>query len=346
MVAGPRRLRKVPTLLVMGRGPVWCMRAGMLVLVVALALAVLPARGASAAAPSRPRVAALRGIALGDSFSSGVGALPAQTTCGRSWQVWSAKAFRSPLLLPSFYSPVSYTQAACAGTIVRMVMESQVPEVNETHNVATLTIGLNDIGFTGIIGRCVGGACPPNVFSVFASSNGTMNWALLESNFVGLYTAIRERMAVDGHLYVLTYPIFFGVSDRNCNGFTRIEQEAFNALVTRLDDTIVRSVERVNSTMRAPRPGNVHVIDWRIPQNQRIIGGYVVPAGYRGAGTRFDTYDDQAFGMCNTQGNEPSVQGVNGVFFGNSFHPTPTAYSRMALRLLGSIRTFQPPVTG
>lgn len=305
--------------------------------------AVVDTLPAGAATPP-PTVSTLNIVALGDSFSSGVGALTAQTTCGRSIQTWSARALLSPYLLGGLpYTRGTYNLLACAGTTSAMVLANQVPFVNSTQNVATLTVGGNDIGFTGLVAGCVGGVCPSNVFSLFASSNGTLNWALLETRLTELYVAIRNRMAVDGHLYVATYPIPFGVSARNCNGFTTAEQRAANALVTRLDDSIVRAIRQANASMTGARHGNVHVVEWRPPLTQRIVGGYTVPAGYFGAGRTYDTYDDPTFGMCNTLGNGPSMQGVVLTFFGNSFHPSVASYGRVAGRLSLAIRTFQPP---
>lgn len=309
-----------------------------------MALGVLLAAVPVLAAPAGAAVSTMNMVALGDSFSSGVGTLTTPSTCGRSPEAWANKAFTSPLLIAgSRYVRGTFSFLACSGATIASVTQSQVPSVTASQNVATVSVGGNDIGFSTVLMRCLGGRCPGSVFAVMASADATLDWWLLQNRLATLYRSIRARMAVDGHLYVMTYPIPFGVSSTTCNGFSTDEQRAANALITRLDDTIGRAVALANATMVAGRAGNVHVVEWRPPAAQRIIGGYTVPAGNYGAGRTFDTYDDPTFGMCNTLGNRPNVQGISLANLGNSFHPSAPGYLRAALRLFQALWYHQPP---
>lgn len=289
-------------------------------------------------------VSSVRMVALGDSFSSGVGALTSWTTCGRSSEAWAPKAFSSPLLMAgSRYQRSGFSMLACAGATTATIARDQVPLVSSTDNVATLTAGGNDIGFSSLVMRCLGGSCPGNVFAVMATADASLDWWGLENRLAALYRSIRARMAMDGHLYVMTYPIPFAVSPVVCNGFTTAEQRAANALTTRLDDTIVRAVSLANRTMTAGRQGNVHVVEWRPQLSQRVANGYTVPSGYYGAGRTFDTYDDPTTGMCNSAGYRPNIQGISFALIGNSFHPSVPGYQRAALKLFQSLWYHQPP---
>jgi len=307
-------------------------------LIVALALTIcagvlLPPVAAGASTGFEPRVTHLNGIALGDSYSAGVGAGTSTGGCGRTDQSWAEKAFRSNAYMArSLYLPGDFTQAACGGATISSVTATQLSSITKAHDVATITVGGNDIGFAPRVVACMVGTCPPKSLGIQLESG---SWFELRSKLTELYIQIRSRMAQWGHLYVMTYPVFFGVDTQTCAGFTTAEQAAANAMVTKLDDVIVNAVADANR-----RLGGffelVHIVDWRPNPALRIRNGYTVPVGAPGYGTKFDTFVDRDFGVCNTKGNVPTVSAA-------TWHPTAQGYFRAAGRFFTALRFNQPP---
>lgn len=217
-----------------------------------------------------------------------------------------------------------------------------------SHTVAAITIGGNDIGFAPKLKGYYFGRCGPDTFSLQADvRGGTQTWNQVYDCLASTYVAIRRRMNFRGHLYVLTYPIPFSRQSGSCNGLDATEQNAANALVTRLDDTIYHAVRRANDLLGsgpAKRPGNVHFVDWRT--GTRINGDYTIPSGYIGAGGRFATFVSPD-GLCNTQGRSPFINGYSASAsavnpLGNSFHPKSNGYWHGAQILAAAVRKFQP----
>ena len=302
------------------------------VLATTAVVAAVPA-GAGQAASFDPRVTQLDGISLGDSYSAGVGAGTSNGVCGRTDQSWSEKAFRSQSYMAgSLYLPGLYTQAACGGATIAGVIAEQLSSISTANDVASITVGGNDIGFAPRVVACVLGTCPSKALGI-QPETGT--WFELRARLTALYMKIRSRMAQGGHLYVMTYPVFFGVDAATCAGFTTEEQAAANAMVTKLDDVIANAVVDANRRLGGFLD-QVHLVDWRPNPALRIRKGYTVPEGVPGAGTRYDTFVDHDFGVCNTKGNVPTVSAA-------TWHPTAKGYFRGAGRFFTALRTFQPP---
>ncbi len=118
----------------------------------ALAIAVLtgvPTAGAAASA---------RYVALGDSYSSGVGAGNYDSSSGGCER--SANAY--PERWADSDAPASFTSVACAGATTSDVLSSQVSALNASTTLVSITIGGNDARFSRIMETCVlesGSAC-------------------------------------------------------------------------------------------------------------------------------------------------------------------------------------------
>lgn len=99
------------------------------------------------AAPLPAQVTAQRYDALGDSFAAGVG-LPsksdgASAECGRSNVSY-------PELLNGLPTLKKMDFVACTGATVATVLSDQLPAVDASTRTVTLTIGGNDVGFSGL----------------------------------------------------------------------------------------------------------------------------------------------------------------------------------------------------
>jgi hypothetical protein len=303
--------------------------------------------GASEAQAATARVSVLRMVALGDSYSAGVGVGAVGFGCDRDGLAYAPRARND--LLPASYRIDRFAFVACSGAKTSDVLATQLGAISSTDSVASITIGGNDIGFGPKISGCAFGSCGPDTYGLQADvRGGTQTWSGLFNKLVNVYVSIRRRMAATGHLYVLSYPIPFSRdSTSSCSGFTATEQNAANALVTRLDDTIYNATGRAAEVLRSQhgRPANVRFVDWRT--GTRITNGYTIPKGWPGAGQQFATFKSPD-GLCNTRGRSAFINGYVAAFpaggnpLGNSFHPKSNGYWKAATLLQASIRRYQP----
>jgi lysophospholipase L1-like esterase len=300
----------------------------------AVPLVALSIVQAIAAAPASAG-STLNVLSLGDSYSAGVGLGSVTAGCDRNRGAYAIRAAKQ--ILKNTH-PLAYLgQGACSGAKSQDVMSNQVRFVNSSTNVVAMTVGGNDIGFGPKVKGCYFGRCGPDTFSLQADVNGgTQTWDAVYGKLVSLYVSIRQRMAPNGHLYVVTYPIPFArQTSSRCQGLDPDEQNAANALVTRLDDTIYTAVDQANR-----QRGNVHFVEWRT--GTRVNGGYSIPGGYTGAGQSFATFVTPD-GLCNNQGRRPFINGyVRSTNAGNSFHPNSTGYWNGAVALATAVNAFQP----
>jgi lysophospholipase L1-like esterase len=158
---------------------------------VAMTAAVTPAQAATPGGSTY--------VALGDSYSSGVGAPPyseASTTC-----LQSPKAY-APLYAAA--GPVrSFTFAACSGARTANVLASQLTDLGLGTRLVTITIGGNDSGFSSVINACVGSTEANCVAAVAASKQ--FSQTELADRLDSTYRQIRTRAPL-ARLVVLGYP--------------------------------------------------------------------------------------------------------------------------------------------
>jgi len=111
-----------------------------------LAAAILAAAGAAlslitAAAPASAAPAGVRYIALGDSYSSGLGAgfmISSSGACDRSTKAYSR-------LWDLAHRPAAYRSVACAGATTTTVISSQLSALSASTTLVSITVGGNYI---------------------------------------------------------------------------------------------------------------------------------------------------------------------------------------------------------
>ena len=122
------------------------------------------------AALAAPAVAASADnyVALGDSYSSGVGtnSYTLSSSCKRS-------TYSYPYLLAQQRPNTSLNFVACSGATTTDVMNNQISAVNSTTNIVTVTIGGNDLGFASIISKCIQLNCNATLNSTRTSADTT-----------------------------------------------------------------------------------------------------------------------------------------------------------------------------
>ena len=97
------------------------------------------------------RTAAVHYVALGDSYSSGVGAgsyISASGNCERSTDAY-------PEQWAGSHSPASFVSVACSGATTADVLSSQVSALSTSTTLVSITIGGNDAGFSSVMETCV-----------------------------------------------------------------------------------------------------------------------------------------------------------------------------------------------
>ena len=168
-------------------------------------------------------------VALGDSYSSGVGtnSYTLSSSCLRG-------VYAYPYLVSQQRPNTSLNFVACSGATTTSLMSSQIQAVNSGTNIVTVTIGGNDIGFASLLTQCTLGDCLPGLASTTNALPGSLN-----SKLDTVYTAIKNQAAAGAQVVVLGYPRLF--SSAGCLGTTGIssaERTSGNALADKLDQTI------------------------------------------------------------------------------------------------------------
>ncbi len=167
---------------------------------------VLLALTATAPAAAAPRAADVDYVALGDSFSSGVGA-PGQT----------GSCSRSPLAYPGLYAaatdPATYRSAACGGATTGTLRSSQLSALSTATDLVSLTIGGNDVGFAPTVLTCTLSSDSGCTAAVDAALEllDTQIPAALDAT----YADIRAR-APAATVVVLGYPLLFDETAPTC----------------------------------------------------------------------------------------------------------------------------------
>lgn len=169
-----------------------------------------------------------RYVALGDSFSSGVGtgSYTLSSSCRRG-------VYAYPWLVAQQRANTSLTFVACSGAATSDVMASQIQSVTADTDIVTITIGGNDIGFADLIVQCTLSDCSARLDSTRASLP-----SFLPPRLDTVYAAIKSQ-APTARVVVLGYPRMF--SSAGCFGtlgITSTERTKANQLADALDQVI------------------------------------------------------------------------------------------------------------
>ncbi|MDF6043910.1 SGNH/GDSL hydrolase family protein [Streptomyces sp. JH14] len=186
-----------------------------------LVLAAVVALGMAQPASAASTAAAGGYVALGDSYSSGVGSgsyLSDSGDCHRS-----TKAY--PYLWAVQNSPSSFAFVACSGATTSSVASGQLGALSSSTTLVSVTAGGNDVGFADVMEDCVLYSEATCVSSVNAAVSQMQN--SLPSRLGSLYGSIRSR-APQARVVVLGYPRFYRL-DGNCiAGLSETERSAIN----------------------------------------------------------------------------------------------------------------------
>ncbi len=173
----------------------------------------------------------LRYAALGDSYSSGVGAgsyLSGSASCERS-----SKAY--PYLWARAHSPASFAFVACSGAKTTDVRANQLGALSDSTTLVSITIGGNDLGFATVMEDCNLHGTTRCVDEINAAENVARTQ--LPGWLGTLYTEIRAH-APNAHVVVLGYPRFYDLSAWYCPGLSGTSRAKINEGADVLDSVI------------------------------------------------------------------------------------------------------------
>ncbi|MFI5892541.1 SGNH/GDSL hydrolase family protein [Actinoplanes sp. NPDC051513] len=171
-------------------------------------------------------------VALGDSYSSGVGA-PGQ----------AGLCLQSPNGYPGQWvsrnTPKSFTNLSCGGAVTGDVRSLQVPLIPGGTDLISITIGGNDAGFAPTVLSCQvssDAACARTVADAEADIRAT-----LPGKLDATYAAIKAK-APQAKVVVLGYPLLFDTSSSSCGltGMSLAKRRVLNDGAKVLDDLIAQ----------------------------------------------------------------------------------------------------------
>jgi lysophospholipase L1-like esterase len=204
----------------------------------AVVLAVLATIAGCCVALASPAAAAgARYVALGDSYSSGVGS--------GSYTGDSGNCLRSTLaysqLWANSHAPASYVSVACSGAKTTDVSANQLSALSATTTLVTITIGGNDVNFSGVMEDCVLYSTSTCVSEVNTAENQarTALPGLLDT----VYNGIRAH-APNARVVVLDYPRFYDVGVWYCVGLSDTARSKINEGADVLDGVISSAASR------------------------------------------------------------------------------------------------------
>jgi lysophospholipase L1-like esterase len=191
---------------------------------------------------------AVRYVALGDSYASGVGAGgydPASGLCFRS-----ANAY--PALWAAAHQPASFTFAACSGATTGTVQASQLSAVSSATTLVSITVGGNDVGFSTVLETCLLSATARCVSAVTAAEGEIAG--VLPGELDGVLQAIASA-APAARVVVLGYPDLYDLSRSiGCFGLSNTDRADLNHAADQLDSQLQAAAARHRDVFADVRP--------------------------------------------------------------------------------------------
>lgn len=184
------------------------------------------ALGATLAMAAPAQAASVNYVALGDSYSSGVGAGGESGDCLQSANAYSA-------LWASANSPASYTTVACSGATTDDVNGSQLSALSSSTTLVSITIGGNDVGFANIMTTCALQGTDACVAAVDSAEDTARN--AMPGKLDTTYDNIRAH-APNAHVVVLSYPVFYELGTSGCIGLSETSRAKIDEGINLLDD--------------------------------------------------------------------------------------------------------------
>jgi len=195
-----------------------------------------------AASPAANAAPAANYVALGDSYSSGVGAgdyISSSGSCDRSTNAY-------PEQWADANHPASFVSEACSNATTASVVSGQLSALSSRTTLVSITIGGNDAGFSNVMETCV-----------FSSTSTCVNAVKTAEAFVADQLPARldstlQTIAADApnaKVVVLGYPDLYDLSNSgSCIGLSTQDRAALNQGADDLDNALQAAAEANNDT--------------------------------------------------------------------------------------------------
>lgn len=171
-------------------------------------------------------------VALGDSYSSGVGTrtyISDGTSCQRS-------VYAYPSLVASARG-YALDLRACSGATTADVTSGQLGSLSPSTSYVTISVGGNDAGFSSVITTCAQPAWLSDCSGAISKARSTIT-GVLPGRLATLYAAIRVK-APGARVDVVGYPRLFDGQDCNAlTWFSPTEESQLNATADLLDSVL------------------------------------------------------------------------------------------------------------
>ncbi len=168
-------------------------------------------------------------VALGDSYSSGLGAgsyISSSGSCDRSTDAY-------PEQWAAAHGPASFVSAACAGATTADVLSGQVSALTASTTLVSITIGGNDAGFSSVMETCVLSSTSSCLKAVATAE------AFVASQLPGRLDQTLTTIGTDAPhatVVVLGYPELYDLSKSGtCLGLSTQDRTALNQGADALD---------------------------------------------------------------------------------------------------------------
>ena len=205
-------------------------------------------------------------VAMGDSYSSGLGAGNySGGSCDRSSHAYAQ-------LWATANAPASFAFVACSGATTTDVINNQLSALSSATTLVSITIGGNDVGFSHVMITCVLGStstCVNAVNQAEAQARSQLSGALST-----LFGDISAR-APNARVVVMGYPEFYDLSrSPGCIGLSTTDRTALDGGADVLDSVIQAAATRrprfVYAEIRPAFGGHeicdsaswLHSVDW------------------------------------------------------------------------------------
>ncbi|MEU1276398.1 SGNH/GDSL hydrolase family protein [Streptomyces sp. NPDC005799] len=176
-------------------------------------------------------------MALGDSYSSGVGAGDYDAndaSCKRSANAYSQRWIKEF----SEEAVAKFAFVACSGATTAEVESRQLSSLSAETTMVTMSIGGNDVGFSPVVGQCL----LTNLFSenaciASALTAGALAERIMPGRLDALYKKIKDR-APNARVFILGYPHIFQVGNCGTFGLGHLARTAINHSTSALNGVI------------------------------------------------------------------------------------------------------------
>jgi lysophospholipase L1-like esterase len=177
------------------------------------------------------KAATVNYVALGDSYSAGVGAgdyYSSSGSCDRSPNAY-------PALWAAAHSPASFAFVACSGAKTTDVINNQLSALSASTTLVSITIGGNDAGFSSVMETCVLDSTSSCLSAVSQAE------AFVQNQLPALLNTMLADIRADApsaRIVVLGYPEFYDLNASICIGLSSQDHSALDQAADDLDSVV------------------------------------------------------------------------------------------------------------